>query len=178
MNLRIRVSLGVAAAAIIAGVFVQGRLNAKDEKAAADPALERTRKQVRLLDDLYKTAVVLITEKYVNTDTDYPAGLAAKTLFGAMKKKGWHDVRLVDTSGDPLGATNAPQDDFENDAAKQLLAGQAGYEKVVEKENKRYLRSATPIPVVSKKCIMCHPNYADVKQGMPIGMLSYTLAVE
>ena len=39
-----------------------------------DAALERTRKTVRMLDDVYKTAVVLITEHYVNDTDDLPAG--------------------------------------------------------------------------------------------------------
>ncbi|MGQ0636405.1 MAG: c-type heme family protein [Planctomycetaceae bacterium] len=144
----------------------------------SDPALERTRKQVRMLDDLYKTAVVLITEHYVNKDGDLPAGTAAKALFGAMKSKGWHEVRLVDATGDPIMKANSPADDFEKAAVKQLLAGKAGHEEVVEKEGQRYLRSATPIPVVMKKCIMCHPHYEDVKQGQPIGALAYTLPIE
>ena len=33
-----------------------------------DKAVERTRKTVRMLDDVYKTAVVLITEHYVNDE--------------------------------------------------------------------------------------------------------------
>jgi hypothetical protein len=46
---------------------------------------------------------------------------------------------------------------------------------VEEKEGKRILRAATPIPVVMKKCVMCHENYADAKAGEPIGLLSYSL---
>ena len=143
-----------------------------------DPALVRTRKQVQMLDDLYKTAVVLITEHYVNTDADLPAGTAAKALFAAMKKKGWHEVRLLDASGEPIMKSNSPADDFEKEAIKQLLAGKTGYEQVIEKDKKRYLRSATAVPVVMKKCIMCHPNYENVKADQPIGALSYTIPIE
>lgn len=179
MKLPLRLGLGLAVAALVAGVFLQSRLTAKDEPVAGkDAALERTRKTVRMLDDIYKSAVVLITEKYVNSDTDYPAGLAAKVLFGAVKKKGWHDARLVDLSGDPLSPNNVPNNDFEKEAGKQLLAGQASFEKVVEKDNQRHLLTATPVPVVMKKCVMCHPNYADVKAGTPIGMISYSLLIE
>lgn len=143
-----------------------------------DPALERTRKQVRMLDDLYKTAIVLITDKYVHSDTDLPAGTAFQALFGAMKKKGWHEVRLVDATGEPIVATNAPADDFEKAAIKQLLAGKPAHEQVVEKDNKRYLRTATIVPVVMKKCIMCHPHYEQAKPGQAIGALSYTIEIE
>lgn len=58
------------------------------EAAAKDPAVERTRKQVRMLDDLYKTAVVLITTHYVDEASDLAAGEAAVALFAAMKEKG------------------------------------------------------------------------------------------
>ena len=37
---------------------------------------------------------------------------------------------------------------------------------------------AAPIPVVLKKCAMCHENYNDFKANEPIGALSYTIAVE
>lgn len=179
MSARARMGL-VLAASVAAGIGVlaQARLGAENKNDKPDPALERTRKQVRMLDDLYKTAVVLITEKYVNNDTDLPAGSAAKALFAAMKKKGWHEVRLVDATGDPIIKSNAPADDFEKEAIKQLLAGKAGHEQVVEKEGKRYLRSATPVPVVMKKCIMCHPHYEDAKPGQAIGALAYTIEIE
>ena len=39
--------------------------NAAGEVDAVDRALERARREVRLLDDLYKTSVVLITTHYV-----------------------------------------------------------------------------------------------------------------
>jgi hypothetical protein len=51
-------------------------LFAADDKPD-DPAVKRARKTVRMLDDIYKTAIVLITDKYVNTKKDYPAGRAA-----------------------------------------------------------------------------------------------------
>ena len=148
-------SLLAAALAVMAQTGSQAQTQNKEAQkdAKPDPALDRTRKQVRMLDDLYKTAIVLITDKYVHSDTDLPAGTAFQALFGAMKKKGWHEVRLVDATGDPIVESNAPADDFEKAAIKQLLAGKAGYEQVVEKENKRFLRSATIVPVVMTKCI-------------------------
>ena len=143
-----------------------------------DPALERAREQVRMLDDLYKTTVVLITDKYVESADDYPAGSAAVALFSAMKKKGWHDVRLVDATDDPIMENNSPQDDFEKLAVKQLKAGQPYLEEVVDQKGQRLLRAATPIPVVSKKCILCHPHYEAVKPGEPIGLLCYKIAIK
>jgi hypothetical protein len=46
----------------------QGNKNAKP----STEAVERTRKTVRMLDDVYKTTVVLITDKYVNDEDDFP----------------------------------------------------------------------------------------------------------
>jgi hypothetical protein len=152
------------------------RLPGADE--AKDPALERTRKQVRMLDDLYKTAVVLITDKYVHSETDFSAGSAASALFDAMRKKGWHDVRLLDASGQPYFEKNLPKDDFEKAAMQALVSGKAYHEEVVTKDGARELRAATPVPVVSKKCLLCHENYKDAKEGAPIGFLSYRLKVE
>ena len=141
-------------------------------------ALERTRTQVKMLDDLYKTAVVLITDKYVHSKDDFPAGSAAIALFAAMKKKGWHEVRLVDASGEPLMESNSPRDDFEKQAVEALKGGKDYFEEVVEAEGKSTLRAATPVPVVLEKCIICHPNYKDVAKGAPIGILSYSLQVK
>ena len=152
---------------------------AADKKAKKkDKALERTRDTVKMLDDVYKTAVVLITTHYVNKEDDLPAGTAAIALFDAISKKGSHHVRLMDASGEPLEEKNTAQDDFEKEAVKQLKAGKPWHEEVIEKEGKRYLRAVTPIPVVLEKCTMCHPNYKEVKKGEAIGAISYTIQVK
>jgi hypothetical protein len=143
-----------------------------------DAALARTRKQVKMLDDVYKTAIVLITDKYVNKADDFGAGPLAVKWFDAIKKNGWHEVRLVDATGEPLEDKNAPQDAFEKAAIKALKSGKASHDEVVTREGKTYLRAATIIPVVSKKCTMCHPNYEKAKAGEAIGALMYTLPVE
>lgn len=176
--LRRSVLFALCCAALCCTALWQVRLEGKDKDTASDPALDRTRKTVRMLDDLYKTAIVLITDKYVNDENDLPAGVAFKALFGGMKKKGWHEVRLVDATDEPLVESNAPADDFEKEAIKQLLAGKDYYERVVEKDKRRYLRAATAIPVVMAKCTKCHPAYENVKEGQAIGALAYTLAIE
>ncbi|MBI1309938.1 DUF3365 domain-containing protein [bacterium] len=151
---------------------------AAEKKEKKDPAVERTRKTVRMLDDLYKTVVVLITEHYVNETDDLAAGSAAVALFDAMKKKGWHEVRLIDVTGEPYNEDNVAKDAFEKEAVSKMKAGEAWYDEVQEKDGKRILRAATPIPVVMEKCTMCHPHYKDAKKGAAIGLLSYTIAVE
>ncbi len=157
----------------LAAVAVAGDQGKKD-----DPAVQRTRKTVRMLDDIYKTAVVLITKHYVNDESDLPAGSAAIALFAAIKDKGWHEVRLLDATGEPMEEANSPRDEFEKNAIAALKGGKNYYEQVVVKNGRRYLRAATPLPVVMKKCTMCHPHYENYKKGQPIGALSYTLPIE
>jgi hypothetical protein len=153
-------------------------LMAQEKKKADDPELERTRKQVRILDDIYKTAIVLITENYVDESSDLAAGAAFQKLFDAMKQKGYHEVRLLDATGDPYDPDNTPRDDFEKAAIKALKERKPNYEQIVHKDGKRFLKLATPIPVVLKKCTLCHPAYEKAKPGEPIGALGYTIAIE
>jgi hypothetical protein len=145
----------------------------------SDPAVERARQEVKMLDDLYKTAVVLITENYVQEDSDVPAGTAAKKLFEAMRAKGWHEVRLIDATGDPIEKENSPRKGFETRALDKLNGGASFFDEVETIEGKRYLRAATPIPVVLDKCIMCHDHYKKFKtDGRIIGVLGYTVPIE
>jgi hypothetical protein len=155
------------------------RVTGAGESKTPDPAaVERARKTVGMLDDVYKTTVVLITDKYVHSKKDYPAGRAAKQLFGAISKKGSHEVRLIDATGEPYDATNVAQDDFDQEGLKQLKAGKARYDQVIQRDGKPYLRAMTPIPVVMDKCIMCHDNYKHAKKGEPIGALTYLVPIE
>lgn len=149
-----------------------------EDNAAGDAALARTRKQVQMLDDLYKTAIVLVTENYVDEAADLAAGSAFQKLFEAMRKKGYHDVRLLDATGQPYNEKNQPRDDFEKAAIAALKAGKPTYEQVVTQDGKQFLKLATPIPVVMKKCTLCHPAYEKVASGQPIGALGYNIAIE
>ena len=142
------------------------------EKAPADPAVARARREVKMLDDLYKTAVVLITETYVKDESSVSAGEAAQKIFAAMKKNGWHDARLLDASGRPVNAENKPKDDFERTAIKRILAGDAQYDEVVKEGDKRYLRAVTVIPCVNNKCLLCHAGF---KVGDVMGGIGYKI---
>ena len=102
-------------------------------------AVARTRRQVLMLDDLYKTAVVAITEHYVHDPSTLSAASAAKVLFGAMKAKGWHDARLLGFTDVLFNASeNKPKDDFERVAKEKILAGAASYEAVETQGGKKY----------------------------------------
>ena len=160
----------------LAGWFTCSTLIAADKPK--DAALERTRKQTQVLDDLYKTAIVLVTENYVKSESDLAAGTAFKLMFEAMKKKGHHEARLIDATGEPYEPANEAADDFEKAAIKALKAGKPSYEQEIQKDGKRYLRTATIVPVVSKKCIMCHPAYEKAKPGEAIGAIGYIVPIE
>lgn len=144
------------------------------ESSIDKASVDRTRKQVLMLDDLYKTAVVAITEHYVNDPSTLSAASAAKVLFSAMKKNGWHEARLLGFTDVLFNAKeNAPSDDFENKAKQTILDGAANYEEVVSEGGKQYFRMATAVPVVMEKCVMCHADFKDKKGA--IGAISYKL---
>jgi len=171
----------VASAAIVIGSSLLYGTGAANAAAATedpkDPAVERARREVKMLDDIYKTAIVLVTEHYVKDDSSLAAGSAFKALFEAVGKKGWHDVRLVDATGKPYSDLNLPKAGFEKEAVKQLLEGKPAVDKVVVEGDKKFLLAATAIPVVMEKCIMCHENYKDVPKGKAIGALSYKVPI-
>ncbi|MEX2176687.1 MAG: DUF3365 domain-containing protein [Pirellulaceae bacterium] len=151
---------------------------AKPDSKPDEAAVARTRKTVQMLDNIYKQTIVLITDKYVHSEDDFPAGSAAVLLFRNITASGSHEVRLIDATGSPYEAKNVAQDAFEKEGLKKLKSGEAYYEQVVEKDGKARLRALTPVPVVMQKCVMCHPHYADAKKGEPIGAISYSMPIE
>ena len=146
-------------------------------KTPADKAIDRTRREVKMLDDIYKGGIVLITKNYVNGNEDLPAGTAFKKMFEAAKKNGWHEVRLVDATGDPYDDVNVAVSDFEKRAIKELKAGKPFVEETVTEKDKRYFLAATPIPVVTEKCTLCHSNYDMNQKGLVIGALTYRVPI-
>src|SRR5262245_17112379 len=128
------VGAGLVAIATGWGVWVAATAQ---EKKPEDAAVVRTRKQVQMLDDLYKNAIVLITENYVQEDSDLAAGAAFQKLFEVMRKKGYHDVRLLDATGQPYNEKNLPRDEFEKAAIAALKGGKPTHEQISEQGGKR-----------------------------------------
>jgi len=184
------IGMVVIAAAATAGIWASWNpapalAEAAPEAAAstsmAEPskaAVERTRKTVRMLDDIYKSAVVLITEHYVNDEDDLSAGSAAAALFAAVEAKGWHSARLVDATGQPYDEQNVADDDFEKEAIRRLQAGETYFDEVTERDGKPVLRAMTAVPVVLEKCVMCHAHYANAEEGQAIGGIAYIIPIE
>lgn len=147
---------------------------AGDQKGPDKAALERTREQVKMLDDLYKNAVVSITNHYIEGQASAPAAVVAQDVFAAMKKKGWHDARLVDATGKPKNKANVAKTAFEKKAVEQMKAGKPYYEEVAQVEGKDVLRVATVVPAVMKQCAVCHGK----KEGALLGAIIYQLPIK
>lgn len=146
------------------------------QHATTDPSassLKHARETVKLLDNVYKQTIVLVTEKYVHDEDDFPAGSAAVELFRRISKGGSHHVRQIDVTGEPYEPENVAKTPFEKQAVQKLKAGKDYVEVVSEREGKPVLQAMTAVPVVMQKCVMCHSHYADVKPGAAIGGISF-----
>jgi hypothetical protein len=184
MKRRPHLVLSLGLLSLVAGGSYLATLPAAAQKPTEEKpdaaAVERARKTVRMLDEVYKNAVVLITDKYVNKEDDFAAGSAVVQLFKNVSKSGHQQVRLLDVSGDPYEPENVAKDDFEKTGVQKIKEGAALYEEVVKKDNGKYeLRAMTNVPVVLDKCILCHAHYADAKKkGQNIGAISYRIPIE
>ena len=168
----------VGCLAIAAAGMIFAAAGDESKEGPEKVAVDRARKSVRMLDNIYKQTIVLITDKYVHDENDFPAGSAAVILFDRISQSGSHKVRLIDATGEPNEEKNVAKDDFEKEGIKRLKAGADVYEQVVQAEGKSQLRAITPVPVVMKKCVMCHAHYANAKAGEPIGAISYMMPIE
>jgi hypothetical protein len=163
-----------AAAALAVWAVGPARSAAAGQKGPDKAAIDRTREQVKMLDDLYKTAVVGINDTYVDKQQDVPAAMVAAQVFDVMRKKGYHDARLVDVTGKPKNDDNAAKTAFEKAAVKEILAGKTYYEEIGEKDGKPVLRAATLVPAVNKTCAACHR----VKVGDKLGTIVYEVPIK
>lgn len=174
MSRKVYGSLTVLACACIGMLVFRGASPAGDGKGPDKAALERTREQVQMLDTLYKTAVVSITNNYIEGQASTPAASVAKDVFEAMHKKGYHSARLIDATGKPKNKANVAKTDFEKKAVEQMKAGKPYYEEVAQVDGKHVLRAATIVPVVLKQCAACHGK----KEGALLGTIVYELQIK
>jgi hypothetical protein len=144
-------------------------------KAIKNLELEHARKTVRMLDDVYKTYIVLITEEYVDDPSVLPAATLSKRVFKSMNKKGWHKARLLDATGTPFNPENNPKDEFERDAINAMISGKTYFEKIEKIDGKDHLRAVTSVHAVMKGCISCHPSS---RVGDLLGGIAYNIALE
>lgn len=159
----------------VTAVGRQERVTAGGKESPDAKAIERTRAQVQMIDDLYKNFVVSITATYVSAEENVPAAKVAMKVFDAMHKKGWHKARLIDASGDPVRKANLPKTPFEKAAVAQLKKGKTYYEEIGSDNGQSVLRAATIVPVVMKQCITCHQGK---KVGDLIGAIVYEVPIK
>jgi hypothetical protein len=143
--------------------------------ASDDPAVERARTTVQMLDDLNKGYVVHITDTYVKAQERTPAAKVAKKVFKHMEQKGWGTTRLIDATGEAVNKDNLPRTEFEKQAVAQLKSGKTYFEEIGSKDGKPVLRAATVVPAVMKECVHCHQN---VKEGDLLGALVYEVPIK
>ncbi len=104
----------------IAATLCTGIAQEKAEKKN-DAAVERARREVRLLDDIYKTSIVLVTTHYVKDENGLAAASAFRPLFAAMKEKGWHEARLIDATVSPTTTRICPKRDLKSERFQSFL---------------------------------------------------------
>lgn len=176
MKRRIRwILLGVLGAGI--GTFVwlgSTQAPAGDKKGPDKAAVERARESVKMLDDLYKTAVVSITNSYVEGQSSVPAAMVAKDVFEAMHKKGYHSARLIDATGKPKNKKNIAKTDFEKKAVEAMKGGKSYIEEIGQTDGKDVFRAATIVPVVLQQCAVCHGK----KEGQLLGAIVYEIPIK
>jgi hypothetical protein len=169
--------LGAAAVMVVLGGAVVLSVRKSQAEVGPDPdpaAIDRTRTTVRMLDDVYKGFVVHITETYVKAQETTPAARVTQKVFKHMEKNRWHSARLVDATGEPANRKNAPKTDFERRAIEELKSGKTYFDEVGQRDNRPVLRAATPVPVVMKQCIACHPG---LKEGQLMGAIVYEVPI-
>ncbi len=135
-----------------------------------DRNLRSARRETKMLDTLYKTAIVSVTQTYVENDSSTAAITTFQPVLKAMKDGKWHEVRLVDGLGQPINPDNSPKDAFEKQAIKEMLAGKELIDAVEVIGGKEYLRTMTILPMALDKCVLCHDNYRGKKI---VGGVSY-----
>lgn len=137
-------------------------------------AIERTRKVIKLIDDINKAYVITITDTYVKAQEKAPAAAVVKKVFAHMEKNQHGTGRLIDATGSPLREGNVAKTDFEKAAVKAIKSGKAYVDEVGTKDGKPVLRAATVVPAVMAACVNCHPH---VKEGEVLGALVYEIPI-
>lgn len=160
-NFRLFVAGGAALSALGFWHYAAGN----DPQAASEKErnIRSARRETKMLDTLYKTAIVAVTQTYVEDDSSTAAITTFQPVLKAMKAGNWHEVRLVDGLGEPINPENSPKDDFEKRAIKEMLAGKDMIDSVEMIGGKEFLRTMTILPMALEKCVLCHDNYRGKK---------------
>ena len=147
----------------------------KMEDIGIEKPVKRARQTVKLLDEMYKTFIVLITDEYVKDDTMFSALTVSKKVFEKMSTKGWYKARLLDATGDPHNPENSPRTKFERDAIEAFIDGKSFYGKVEKIDGVYYYQAATSVSIIADGCTICHPHN---KHGDLLGGISYSFLLD
>lgn len=169
----LRSLVGIVLAVALVGVSLPG--GAAEEKEPDREAVQRAHDTVKLLDNVHKGYVVNITATYVKAQERTPAAHVAKKVFAYSEKNGGPKVRLIDATGAPINKANVAKSDFEKRAIEKLKQGEKYVSEMGRKDERPMLRAATPVPVVMKQCITCHPGF---KEGELLGALTYEVPIK
>ncbi len=147
----------------------------KMEDIGIEKAVKRARQTVKLLDEMYKAFIVLITDEYVKDDTMFSALTVSKKVFEKMGAKGWYKARLIDATGDPHNPENSPKTKFERDAIEAFIDGKSFFDKTEKIGGEYYYQAASSLSIVTDGCTICHPHN---KYGDLLGGISYTFPLD
>jgi hypothetical protein len=159
-NLRLLLAAG---ASLTAFAFWNGATGNEKTAPEKERELRRARRETKMLDTLYKTAIVSVTQTYVQDGSSTAAITTFQPVLKAMKEGKWHEVRLVDGLNDPINPDNSPKDAFEKRAIREMLAGKELVDSVEMVDGKEVLRTMTILPMALDKCVLCHENYRGKK---------------
>ena len=145
------------------------------EDIGIEKAVKRASQTVKMLDEMYKTFIVLITDEYVKDETMFSALTVSKKVFEKMSMKGWYKARLLDATGDPHNPENSPRTKFERNAIEAFIDGKSFYEQIEKIGGEYYFQAATSVSIVTDGCTICHPHN---KHGDLLGGISYTFLLD
>jgi hypothetical protein len=160
--------LGLSVAAL--GTVLSVSAAAGTEKVPAAPpvrvSLDEGRRMVRMMDDIYKAAVITTHRMYVQDPGTPAAVIWAKQVVREVHRKGWPEARILAAVERPLNPENYPADPFERQAIQAFRSGKPSFEKVEPGS----LRYATEIRIDDRTCLTCHVHN---REGDLLGGVSY-----
>jgi hypothetical protein len=160
----------VAGAAALLTAGVAGAAQKPPAKQAEPLPPEEARRMVRMMDDIYRSAVLTTQRMYVHDPGTAAAVTWAKQVMRDLHGKGWPEARIFASTDRPLNPDNKIADDFEREALLAFKQGKSAFEKT----EGGVFRYASELRVTDKSCLMCHVRN---KEGDLLGGVSYRALV-
>ncbi len=172
MKTKVFTALLVAGLAGSFGTALAGTAsNAKPVAIAQPISLAEARRTVRLMNDIYVTAVLTTSKMYVQEPGTAAAVTWGKQVIREVNSRGGPQARIFTTADRPLNPENGAIDAFEREAGAAFVKGEAALEKV---SSGRY-RFAVPLRITDKSCLTCHVRN---RVGDLLGGVSYSAVIQ